>query len=357
MSIVINNPIDHVIRPTRVAQWAAGRIGRSAMRAVIRDPSLELVALHVHSPEKVGRDAGELCGLEPIGLRATSEISDVLLSQPDVLLYMPEGYDLDALETILSAGVNVVTTRSEFFFPAGMSPDIQERIQRACETGESTLFATGSSPGFSTVALPLVLTNLSRQVDCITIDEFADIPASVTPSMITDVMGFGSPPANSLDQRRLDHASEGFSQSLQILAATLGKTIDRFETRGEMALANEPITLENGYVIEPGTMAAQRITVSAVREGRAILEFRANWYCSKNLDRDWYLGDSGWRIQIQSDTPLDVKIEFPKGPQSHADQMSSLTAHPAVNAIPHVLKAKPGIRINPELATMSPWLG
>jgi 4-hydroxy-tetrahydrodipicolinate reductase len=74
------------------------------------------------------------------------------------------------------------------------------------------------------------------------------------------------------------------------------------------------------------------------------------------LDRDWYLGDSGWRIQIQSDTPLDVKIEFPKGPQSHADQMSSLTAHPAVNAIPHVLKAKPGIRINPELATMSPWL-
>jgi len=93
-----------------------------------------------------------------------------------------------------------------------------------------------------------------------------------------------------------------------------------------------------------------------VRAGRAILEFRANWYCSKNLDRDWYLGDSGWRIQIQSDTPLDVKIEFPKGPQSHADQMSSLTAHPAVNAIPHVLEAKHGIRINPELATMSPWL-
>ena len=54
----------------RVVQWAAGRIGQSAMRAVIGHPNLELVGVFVHSEEKDGRDAGELCGLDPIGVGA-----------------------------------------------------------------------------------------------------------------------------------------------------------------------------------------------------------------------------------------------------------------------------------------------
>lgn len=342
-------------RPIRVAQWAAGRIGRSAMRAVIRDPGLELVGLHVHSADKVGKDAGELCGLHSIGVIATSEISDILLQQPDVVLYTPEGYDETALEILLRAGVNVITTRNEFFYPEGMSQDLRDGIEAACHAGGASLFATGSSPGFSTIALPLALTSLSRNVESITIDEFANIPASVTPSMITDVMGFGTRTDGTLDPRRLEHASEGFSQSLQVLGAALGKPVERFVTEGEVALATAPVELSNGAVIEPGTLAAQRITVMAFAGDRPILKFRANWYCTKELDRDWALGDSGWRVQIDSDTPLDVSIGFPRGPQSHADQMSSLTAHPVVNAIPFVVAAPSGIRLGSEFPVMSPW--
>mgnify|MGYP000244692750 CR=1 FL=1 len=339
----------------RVAQWAAGRIGQSAMRAVIRAPSFELVGLHVHSADKVGKDAGELCGLHHIGVAATSEISDILLLKPDVVLYTPEGYDVTALEILLGAGINVITTRNEFFYPEGMVPELRSRIEAACQTGNSSLLATGSSPGFSTIALPLVLTSLSREVECIIIDEFADIPASVTPSMITDVMGFGSMTDGKLDPRRLEHASEGFSQTLQLLGAALGQPIEEFVTEGEVALATASVELANGAIIKPGTLAAQRITVSAMAGGRPILKFRANWYCTKDLDREWVLGDSGWRVQVDSDTPLDVSIEFPRGKQNHADQMSSLTAHPVVNAIPFIVAAPPGIRTAAEFPVMSPW--
>lgn len=340
----------------RVAQWAAGRIGRSAMRAVIRHPAMELVGLHVHSADKIGKDAGELSDTAPAGVRATGSIDELISTRPDCVLYMPEGYDIEAMEALLSAGINVITTRSEFFYPQGMDPGLRQRIEAACNAGGASLFATGGSPGFSTVVLPLALSYMSRRIDCITIDEFADIPASTTPAMITDIMGFGQPPAEQFDQGRLDHVACGFSQSLQIVAAALGMSLDGFSTKGEFALAREPFELPNGYVIQPGTVAGQRITVAAVRDQKPVLQFRANWYCSQKLDQDWELGDSGWRVQLEGDTPLDVNIRFPKTGDSYADQMSGLTAHPAVNAVPYVCQAAPGIVTNVQLPVIAPLI-
>ena len=51
----------------RVIQWATGLVGQEAIKGVLAHPELELVGAWVHSPDKVGRDVGELCGLDPIG--------------------------------------------------------------------------------------------------------------------------------------------------------------------------------------------------------------------------------------------------------------------------------------------------
>ncbi len=333
----------------RVAQWAAGRIGRSAMRAVIRHPAMELVALHVHSPEKENRDAGELCGLDAIGVPASRSIDHLIARQPDCVLYMQEGYDVDDMCRLLSSGINIITTRSEFFHAGSMDPLLRQRLEEACQRGASSLHATGSSPGFSTEILPLALLSLSRRLDCLTVDEFADIPASTSPEMITEVMGFGRPVAEEFSQLVLDHVSVGFAQSLNALADGLGLHIDRFESTGEFATANAPVTLPGGAVIEQGMMAAQRITVAAMQGGSRILQFRANWYCSRDIDQDWELGENGWRVVVEGDTPMDVKISFPRSSDSYADQMSGLTAHPAVNAIPRVCDAAPGLVTNVDL--------
>ena len=64
--------------PLRVVQWATGNIGTRSLRAVIEHPDLELVGVHVHADDKVGKDAGELCGAGPTGVLATGSIDDVL---------------------------------------------------------------------------------------------------------------------------------------------------------------------------------------------------------------------------------------------------------------------------------------
>lgn len=49
-------------RPYRVVQWATGNIGTKSLRGVIEHPALTLSGVYVHSPEKAGVDAGDLCG-------------------------------------------------------------------------------------------------------------------------------------------------------------------------------------------------------------------------------------------------------------------------------------------------------
>ncbi len=60
--------------PRKVIQWGTGNAGRHALRAIIERPELELVGVHAWSPDKVGRDAAELCGLsDPTGVVATDD--------------------------------------------------------------------------------------------------------------------------------------------------------------------------------------------------------------------------------------------------------------------------------------------
>ncbi|MCK9563434.1 MAG: hypothetical protein M0R02_12040 [Bacteroidales bacterium] len=345
-------------RTYRVVQWAAGRIGQSAIRAIIRNPGLELVGLNVHSESKEGRDAGELSGVDPIGIRATRGIDAVLALQPDCVLYMQEGYNIDDMCRLLESGINIVTTRSEFFYPQGMNPEHRQRLEAACQQGRASLFATGSSPGFSTEVLPIAMSYMSSRIDCLTIDEYADIPASTTPEMITNVMGFGKHMPDRFDPRTLEHVSVGFAQSLGAVAGGMRLELDGFETTGEFALANSPVTLPGGAVIEKGTVAAQRISVAGMKNGKPVLQYRANWYCTNEIDKDWEIKANGWRIVVEGDTPMDINITFPRSTdQSYADQMSGLTAHPAVNAIPYVCEATAGIRTNVDLPPILPRLG
>lgn len=71
----------------RVIQWSTGNVGRYALRATIAHPELELVGLWVHSEEKEGLDAGELCGVAPVGIAATRDADALLALDADCVIY------------------------------------------------------------------------------------------------------------------------------------------------------------------------------------------------------------------------------------------------------------------------------
>ncbi len=339
-----------------VVQWATGNIGTRSLRAVIEHPGLDLVGLYVYSEDKAGRDAGELCGTAPTGVVATRDVEEILALRPDCVLYMADRVDVDALCRLLESGSNVVSTRSEFHNPARLDPETRRRIEEACSKGGSSLHSTGSSPGFITEALPLVLTSLQRRLDHVLIEEFADMSSRNSPELIFDLMGFGRDPATFDPSGVEAHGGASFAGSLETIAAALSLPLDSVEATGQVATARHDVEIAAGH-LAAGTIGAQRMQVSGIRHGRPLITFSANWYLTSDVEPAWDLRETGWHVLVQGDTPLDVDIRFPVPPEEWAATSPGLTAHRPVNAIPFVCAAEPGIRTIDDLPQVVANLG
>ncbi len=340
----------------RIIQWATGNVGTRSLRAVAEHPDYELVGLWVSSPAKVGLDAARLIerdiGYEgtcpDTGVIATNDVDALVATPADCVLYMRQGTDIDELCRLLSSGKNVVTTRGDFHHPALMAADARAKIEAACAVGNTSIYSTGSSPGFITEALAIPLLSLSRRLDCITIDEFADMESRDSPDMIFNIMGYGAT-LGAFDQNKVEYVKHDFAGSLAQIAAGIGLEIDSWEAFGELSAAKNKVTIKAG-IIEAGTVAAQRITISGMKDGKARLKFRANWYCSTDIENsDWNLRESGWRVHVEGDTPLLVNIMFPVAPEAYAAFTPGLTGHRAVNSVIAVCNAAPGIRTTVDL--------
>jgi 2,4-diaminopentanoate dehydrogenase len=342
-------------RPLRVVQWATGNIGTKSLRGVIEHPGLALVGVYVTSADKAGRDAGDLCGLDPVGVAATGDVASILALGADCVLYMPRQLDVDGVCRLLSGGANVVTTRGEFHRPASMDPAVRARVEAACAEGGTSIHSTGSSPGFITEAIPLVLTSIQRRLDGLLIEEFADLSQRPSPGLLFDVMGFGRPPA-AMGQGRLDHGRHSFGPSLHLLAEALGLPLDDLEAEGEVATTPVDVDIAAG-TLPAGTVAGQRTTVTGLRDGRPLLRFRATWYCTTELADDWDVRPTGWRVVVDGDAPLDVALPFPISLDDMAATTPGYTANRAVNAVPVVCAAPPGIRTSVELPQVIARLG
>ena len=339
----------------RVVQWATGNIGMRSLHGVIEHPALTLAGLYVYSPDKAGRDAGQLCGLGATGVLATRDIEEIVALEADCVLYMPQACNYDDVCRLLESGANIVTTRGEFHHPASMDPSTRERVEAACRQGGTSIHSTGSSPGFISEAVPLVLASIQRRLERLTIEEYADLSKRNSPVLLFDLMGFGSAPA-SFDPGRWAHGAQSFGPSLRLVAEALGLPLDSVEAGGEVAVARRRTEIAAG-TIDAGTVAAQRMKVLGMRGGEPLISFGATWYCTSDLEPSLDIHPTGWRLRVDGDAPLDVEMRFAFPLEDMAERTPGYTANRAVNAVPIVCAAAPGIRTTVDLPQIFGPLG
>ncbi|MEN3317825.1 MAG: hypothetical protein V7643_1226 [Mycobacterium sp.] len=326
----------------RVVQWATGNIGQKALRGIIEHPTLSLAGVHVYDHNKIGRDAGDLCGLGTVGVAATGSIDDVLALDADCVLYMARWADIDEICRLLESGANVVATCGQFYHPPSMDPAVKSRVEAACRAGGTSVHGTGSSPGFISEAVPLVMTSVQRSLTRLAIDEYADLSQRESPEMLFELMGFGREMA-PFEDFRADYLRSSFGPSLRLVADAVGLPLDGVTASGELASTPRDIEVAAGP-LKAGTVAAQRITVAGVRGGRALVTFRATWYCSTDLVPGWDIQPTGWHVTVDGDAPLDIALRMPVPLERMAAVAPGYTANRAVNLVAAVCSAAPGIR-------------
>jgi 2,4-diaminopentanoate dehydrogenase len=347
----------------KVGVWGPGSMGVIALRGVIDHPQLQLVDLIVHSDAKAGRDAGELCGIAPVGVTATQDPAALLAGDADVVIYaaaanLRPADAIDDMVSILRAGKNVVSCSVvPLVYPDGVDATFTEPLRAAAIDGGASFFTTGIDSGFANDVLPLALTGVSRVIESIRVTEMFNYATYPDKDAVYEILGFGKPPEFPAFAATPGIFTFGWGPVLQQLAAGLGVKIDNLDENVERVVAEQSFDTPTGH-IEAGTVGAMRSTLTGYVAGKPTFVLDHVSRMHDDLAPDWpqprisipprdlgYGPASGrglYRVEIEGSPSMRCEFEMA---DDHDHDLGARMAGASrmVNVIPVVCQAQPGL--------------
>ncbi|WP_371328359.1 dihydrodipicolinate reductase [Mycobacterium sp. SP-6446] len=347
----------------RTVVWSTGGVGSIAIDAIRRRPDLELVGVWVHSPDKVGKDAGELAGIEPLGIAATNDADALIALAPDAVVYAASGPERDGAAVpdylrLLEAGINVVSTSSTslVYPPSYVAPDWRDQLEAAARSGGASFYVSGIFPGFASDQLALVMTTQSKRIRSITASEVALNDHYPVADVMMDGMGFG---------RALDFepmlSTPGFIEMawkapIYLVATGLGVEVERINSSLDRELTDRDIDVAFGTV-KAGTCGAVRTRAAGVVNGREAIVIEHIIRMARDVAPNWPTSecDATYRVDIEGDPDIHCVMTLGAAEGHGAGRAAmAATAMRVVNAIPYVVDAPPGLLSSLDIPTTLP---
>ncbi len=337
----------------RVVAWSTGNVGRNVIAGIDARPDLELVGLWVSNPDKVGKDAGELAGLDrTLGVVATDDVEALFALRPDVVVHtaMADNRLFEALadlQRILRAGINVVSSGPVFLqYPYGVVDDsmFTPTVEAATEGGVS-IFVNGVDPGFANDALPLVLSGVSEQIDEVRVAEVLNYATYDQGMVLFDIMGFGRPIDDVPMILQPGVITMAWGSVVRQLAAGLEVELDGDLVEWyERVPAPETFEVDAG-TIEEGTAAALHFELRGMKDGRAVIVLEHVTRLRDDLAPEWPqpAGQGCYRVILTGEPTYTVDMQLMGRDGDHNTGGLKATAMRLVNAIPAVVEGSPGL--------------
>lgn len=342
----------------KIVHFGTGLVGGAGLKSIIRHPDLELVGLYVHSPEKVGLDAGLLVGEPDTGIKATNSWDELLALKPDCYSQFCSyaGREQDTVLEVtrfLEAGVNVVSgALLPLTYPEAAPPELRDPILAACKAGNATFVATGLDPGFATSELPLSLLSIAGEVESVHVQELCNYGDYPVPDVIRNVFGFGQP----LDYQRPMFQGvfeTWWTGTVRTIGDGLGIEFDEIRPVYEVGEADRDIDTAVG-VVEKGTTASLRLRLQGIVDGKPVVTLEhVSWVDPDLLPAGWQriVGNPGalpehqYRIDIKGDPSLTCHLDGPTMLDG-----AGWTSNHVINSIPLVVASAPGMLAPGDLA-------
>jgi 2,4-diaminopentanoate dehydrogenase len=337
---------------SRVVVWGTGNVGRPALRAVATHRDLELAGVIVADPAKVGRDAGDLAGIGPLGVAATDDAAATLAGAVDAVVYTATadtrpGDALQDLLACLRSGANVVSTSFyPLLHPRSAPPELLEVVRAACTEGDASVFVSGIDPGWALDILPALLSGVGAGITEIRAQELFNYALYDQPDVVREVIGFGGS-MDELPLMLLDFSLQMvWAPMLRILADLLEVEIDEITTHVERRPLERTIDVAGMGTFEQGTQGAFRFEVQAIVGGSPLLVVEHVTRIDDECAPDWPRSSSPGgehRVSISGHPNLQVAVHGTElGEPGAAGGGNATAANRIVNAIPPVCAAPPG---------------
>jgi hypothetical protein len=339
-------PARGIGRQLRVVQWTTGNVAKQAVRAVLDRTGLDLVGVYAFSPDKVGKDVGELVDLDrTVGVTATDDIDALIALEPDCVLYMPLHPDVDQLEQLLRGGVNVLTTAS-FVTGRAYGEQARKRLDEAARAGGVSLFGGGINPGWADY-LTAIASGVCREVNYVRVLESFNI-GTWAGDANQDELGWGRPAGDPGHADTIVKATAPFGDAVEAMAELLGVEIADIRCDVQFAHAVSDVEGIPGRSIKKGTVAGIDARWIASSGGVDAIEANVRWTVAPDIEPAWEIA-MAYQIEVRGYPQVNIRADvLPQDMESMSlEEMmatgSVITAMPVVNAIPAVVAARPGI--------------
>ncbi len=323
--------------PIKAALIGAGPLGINIYKYALTRQDIIITHVIDIEPSLAGKDMGAHSSQEPTGVLISAQNSSIEDADVAILATVSDLPRIGPqLLSLIEAGLPVVTTCEEMFFPWGNSKEWSETIDRAAKDKGVAILGTGVNPGFLMDALPAMLSGVCHHVDRIEVRRYQDAQFRRIPFQKKIGAGLSY---DEFEKRKNEGSLRhvGLTESMQFIAQQLGWELDRHEDKIEPVVAERNIETE-ALQIKSGQVAGVRQTGRGFVDGqeRIRLSFQASVGEPESYDEIEIFGVPHIRSRIIGGVHGDVA-----------------TSSIILNACKSVLKAMPGLRTMADVPMIS----
>jgi 4-hydroxy-tetrahydrodipicolinate reductase len=320
----------------RVLVLGTGQMGSGIARLVYEKQGLELVGAFAKRSTRAGMDVGQAIGLgRALNISVSTDLQSVIeQTRPHIAIQTTSSKIEDArseIELLVRHGVHVISIAEEMAYPAYSAPDFTEDIHWLAVAHDVAVLGTGINPGFIMDLLVIALSGVCADIRTITAKRINDLSAYGPTVLSSQGVGLSPEAFHTGLENGTVTGHYGFTESIQMIASSVGWEIEQIEENREPIISR--VRRETPYVtIEPGQVAGCLHTAKAYQGGRPVITLIHPQQIAPHLE-GIKTGDS---IEIKGtpDIHLAGSPEIPGG---------DATIALAVNMIPRVLNAEPGV--------------
>ena len=311
----------------RVIQFGLGPIGAGVARVIAQRPDFQFVGAIDIDPNKVGKDLGQLIGLErDLGVKVSNDAAKVLKKKADVVMHCTVSSLAKAepqLTMIIKADKNIVSTCEELAQPWGQKA-IAKRIDALAKKYKVTVLGTGINPGFMMDTLPIALTGVCQEVTRVRVNRVVDASKRRKPLQAKIGTGMSVEEFKKKAGKEIRHV--GLTESVSQIARVLRWKIDQIEETIEPVVATVPIKTEF-FEVAPGFVTGVEQYGYGYRKGEKLIELHLRMCvdAGEGVDEVWLEGKPSIHSVIHG---------------VHGDLS---TAAVAANCVRNVVAADPGL--------------
>jgi 4-hydroxy-tetrahydrodipicolinate reductase len=317
----------------RVVLYGVGAVGSLIAKSLLERKDVKIVGTIDVAKEKVGKDLGEVLGLnKKIGITVSSNVDAVLSkAKPDIAIHTTSSYLKDTYPQIVSIvkhSVNVISTCEELSYPYYSEPKIAKELDKLAKKHDVTVLGTGINPGFLMDTLVITLTAACQKIEKIEAVRVMDAAKRRLPFQKKIGAGLTAKEFKQKIERGEITGHVGLEQSIAMIADALAWKLDKIKTEPvESVIAKEPV--KSDFIkVEAGKVAGLRQTARGFMENREVIVLDFQAYIGAEEEYD--------AITITGVPTIKQKIQ----PCVHGDIGTMAII---INSIPKVLKAPAGL--------------